>query len=251
MIPNLTTEQRRENLEKAKAARQRRAAILKSVSDGSYSVVDVLNMALEDETVSRMKVFTLIKAAPGYGFARTQQTMKRLHIAESRRIKGLGANQRAALVELFGGALMIGRKLRAKKVNEGIEMPRYAHEGDAGLDLRITETVTLEPMQKCVVGCGLAVEIPSGCVGLVFPRSGLAAKQGITLSNSVGVIDSGYRGEVCAALINQSYETVTLEAGTRVCQLVVMPYVPCELVPVDELSDTERGAGGFGSTGVE
>ena len=146
---------------------------------------------------------------------------------------------------------MIGRKMRAKKVAEDIDMPKYAHEGDAGLDLRITETVTLEPMQKCVVGCGLAVEIPSGCVGLVFPRSGLAAKQGITLSNSVGVIDSGYRGEVCAALINQSYETVTLEAGTRVCQLVVMPYVPCELVPVDELSDTERGAGGFGSTGVE
>lgn len=146
---------------------------------------------------------------------------------------------------------LIGRKMRAKKVAEGIDMPTYAHDGDAGLDLRITETVTLEPMQKCVVGCGLAVEIPSGCVGLVFPRSGLAAKQGITLSNSVGVIDSGYRGEVCAALINQSYETVTLEAGTRVCQLVVMPYVPCELVPVDELSDTERGAGGFGSTGVE
>lgn len=103
MIPNLTTEQRRDNLEKAKAARQRRAAILKGVADGSYSVVDVLNMALEDETVSRMKVFMLIKVAPGYGFARTQQTMKRLRIAESRRIKGLGANQRAALVELFGG----------------------------------------------------------------------------------------------------------------------------------------------------
>ena len=101
MISNLTTEQRRENLEKAKAARQRRAAILKGVVDGSYSVVDVLNMALEDETVSRMKVFTLIKAAPGYGFVRTQQTMKRLHISESRRIKGLGANQRAALVEVF------------------------------------------------------------------------------------------------------------------------------------------------------
>ena len=70
---------------------------------------------------------------------------------------------------------MIGRKMRAKKVAEGINMPTYAHEGDAGLDLQITETVTLEPMQKCVVGCGLAVEIPSGCVGLVFPRSGLAA----------------------------------------------------------------------------
>ena len=101
MIPNLTTEQRRENIEKAKAARQRRAAILKSVADDSYSVVDVLNMALEDETVSRMKVFTLIKAAPGYGFARTQQTMRKLHISESRRLRGLGANQRAALMEVF------------------------------------------------------------------------------------------------------------------------------------------------------
>lgn len=104
MIPTLTTEQRRENLEKAKAARQRRAAILKSVADGSYGVVDVLNMALEDETVSRMKVFTLIKSAPGYGFARTQQLMRQLHISESRRIKGLGANQRKTLVETFGGA---------------------------------------------------------------------------------------------------------------------------------------------------
>lgn len=101
MIPNLTTEQRRENLEKAKAARRRRAAILKGVADGSYSVVDVLNMALEDETVLRMKVFTLIKAAPGYGFARTQQLMRQLHISETRRIKGLGANQRAALMEVF------------------------------------------------------------------------------------------------------------------------------------------------------
>lgn len=104
MIPTLTTEQRRENIEKAKAARQRRAAILKGVADGSYTVPDVLNMAFTDDAVSRMKVFTLIKAAPGYGFARTQQTMRKLHISESRRLRGLGANQRAALVELFGGA---------------------------------------------------------------------------------------------------------------------------------------------------
>ena len=103
MIPNLTTEQRRENLEKAKAARQRRAAILKGVADGSYTVPDVLNMADSDATVARMKVFTLLKAVPGYGFARTQQTMKRLRIAESRRLRGLGANQRAALIDLFGG----------------------------------------------------------------------------------------------------------------------------------------------------
>ena len=103
MIPNLTTEQRRENLEKAKAARARRAAVLKGVADGSYTVPDVLRMADGDETLSRMRVFTLIKAAPGYGFARTQQAMKKLHISESRRIKGLGSNQRAALLELFGG----------------------------------------------------------------------------------------------------------------------------------------------------
>lgn len=104
MIPNLTTEQRREYLEKAKQARARRAAILKSVADGSYSVPDVLRMADDEETVARMKVFTLLKAVPGYGFARTQHTMRRLHIAESRRIKGLGERQRAALMELFGGA---------------------------------------------------------------------------------------------------------------------------------------------------
>ena len=104
MIPNLTTEQRRENLEKAMAARKRRAAILKSVSDGSYTVADVLNMASADAVVARMRVFTLLKAVPGYGFAHTQRLMKRLRIAESRRIKGLGARQRAALVEVFGGA---------------------------------------------------------------------------------------------------------------------------------------------------
>lgn len=144
---------------------------------------------------------------------------------------------------------MLGRKLNVK-VNDGMQVPQYAHEGDAGLDLRITETVTLEPAKKVVVGTGLAVEIPTGCVGLVFPRSGLASKYGITLANSVGVIDSGYRGEIAAALVNAGRDTVTLEAGERVCQLVVMPYVPCELVPVDELSGTERGAGGFGSTGT-
>lgn len=145
---------------------------------------------------------------------------------------------------------MIGRKMNAKMLAD-MPAPKYANAGDAGLDLRITQTVTLEPMQRVIVGCGLAVEIPTGCVGLLCPRSGLASKQGITLANSVGIIDSGYRGEVCAPLINLSYETVTLEAGTRVCQLLVMPYVPCELVMVDELSETERGAGGFGSTGVE
>lgn len=144
---------------------------------------------------------------------------------------------------------MIGRKMNVR-LSDGAELPRYAHEGDAGLDLRITHDVTLKPGERATVGTGLAVEVPQGCVGLVFPRSGLASKQGITLSNSVGVIDSGYRGEIGATLLNQSDETTTLDVGTRVCQLIVMPFVPCELVPCEELTETERGAAGFGSTGI-
>lgn len=144
---------------------------------------------------------------------------------------------------------MIGRKMNVR-LSDCAELPRYAHEGDAGLDLRITHDVTLNPGERATVGTGLAVEIPQGCVGLVFPRSGLASKHGITLSNSVGVIDSGYRGEIGATLLNQSDETATLDAGTRVCQLIVMPFVPCELVPCEELTETERGAAGFGSTGI-
>lgn len=136
------------------------------------------------------------------------------------------------------------------RLSDGAELPRYAHDGDAGLDLRITHDVTLELGARATVGTGLAVEIPQGCVGLVFPRSGLASKHGITLSNSVGVIDSGYRGEIGVTLLNQSDETTTLDAGTRVCQLIVMPFVPCELVPCEELTETERGAAGFGSTGI-
>lgn len=144
---------------------------------------------------------------------------------------------------------MIGRKMNVR-LSDGAELPRYAHEGDAGLDLRITHDVTLKPGERATVGTGLAVEVPQGCVGLVFPRSGLASKHGITLSNSVGVIDSGYRGEIGATLLNQSDETTTLDAGARVCQLIVMPFVPCELVPCEELTETERGAAGFGSTGI-
>lgn len=144
---------------------------------------------------------------------------------------------------------MIGRKMNVR-LSDGAELPRYAHEGDAGLDLRITHDVTLNQGERATVGTGLAVEIPQGCVGLVFPRSGLASKHGITLSNSVGVIDSGYRGEIGATLLNQSDETTTLNAGTPVCQLIVMPFVPCELVPCEELTETERGAAGFGSTGI-
>lgn len=144
---------------------------------------------------------------------------------------------------------MQGRKTKVK-LFDGAELPRYAHDGDAGFDLCLTEDCTLEPGTSVIVGLGCAFELPTGCVGLVFPRSGLAGVQGVTLRNCVGVIDSGYRGEVRAPLLNTSCDTITLEKGVRVCQMVVVPFVPCDLVEVDELTDTERGTDGFGSSGL-
>ena len=145
---------------------------------------------------------------------------------------------------------MQGRKMNVV-LTDGAELPRYAHDGDAGFDLCITEDVRLEHNASAVCGLGFACEIPSGCVGLVFPRSGLGAHFGVTLRNSVGVIDSGYRGEVCAPLVNLSCDTVFLPKGSRVCQMVVVPFVPCDLVKVASLTDTERGTDGFGSTGID
>lgn len=145
---------------------------------------------------------------------------------------------------------MQGRKMNVV-LTDGAELPRYAHDGDAGFDPCITDDVRLEPNASAVCGLGFACEIPSGCVGLVFPRSGLGAHYGVTLRNSVGVIDSGYRGEVCAPLVNLSCDTVFLPKGSRVCQMVVVPFVPCDLVKVASLTDTERGTDGFGSTGID
>lgn len=145
---------------------------------------------------------------------------------------------------------MQGRKMNVV-LTDGAELPRYAHDGDADFDLCITEDVRLEPNASAVCGLGFACEIPSGCVGLVFPRSGLGAHYGVTLRNSVGVIDSGYRGEVCAPLVNLSCDTLFLPKGSRVCQMVVVPFVPCDLVKVASLTDTERGTDGFGSTGID
>lgn len=129
-------------------------------------------------------------------------------------------------------------------------VPRYAHDGDAGMDLRAVEDCTIDPDESAMVRTGLHVEIPRWHVGLVFPRSGLGSK-GITLRNAVGVIDSGYRGDVLAALWNTTSEPFEVHKGDRVCQLVVMPYCPCSVEEVTELSGTERGTGGHGSTGVK
>lgn len=135
-------------------------------------------------------------------------------------------------------------------LEDGVDAPKYAHEGDAGLDLRITEDIWIHPGERKNVPTGVRVAIPEGYVGLVFPRSGLSSKLGISLSNCVGVIDAGYRGVVGATLINHDKKPHLLQRGERVCQLVVVPFAVCELEIVDELDDTERGDGGFGSTGT-
>lgn len=131
-------------------------------------------------------------------------------------------------------------------------LPQYAHAGDAGLDLRSKVQVYIPAHGRATVGTGVEVAIPEGYVGLVFPRSGLACRQGIRLANCVGVIDSGYRGEILVTLVNDSEVAGRLVCiGDRIAQLVVMPYARCEVVQVDSLDDTERGADGYGSTGVK
>ena len=141
------------------------------------------------------------------------------------------------------------RKLRVRMDDGAGYVPAYAHEGDAGLDLRAVEDVILPSGKSALIGTGLHVEIPHGCVGLVFPRSGLGSK-GLTIRNAVGVIDSGYRGEVKCALWNTTDESFRVRKGDRICQLVVMPYCPCTITEAEELSDSERGTDGHGSTGV-
>lgn len=128
-------------------------------------------------------------------------------------------------------------------------VPEYAHEGDAGLDLRAVEGYLIPAGKSAMVRTGLRVEIPDGYVGLEFPRSGLGSR-GITMRNAVGIIDSGFRGEVLCPLWNTTDKPFEVAPGDRVCQLVIMPYERCEVVERAELSDSERGADGYGSTGV-
>lgn len=128
-------------------------------------------------------------------------------------------------------------------------MPAYAYEGDAGLDLRSAVDVTVEAGGCEKIPTGVKAKIPDGCVGLVFPRSGLGSK-GITLQNAVGVVDSGYRGEIMAAVWNTTGEPFKIERGDRICQMVVMPFCPCSIEAGNVEADTERGESGHGSSGV-
>lgn len=141
-------------------------------------------------------------------------------------------------------------RLRVKRLDPGVPLPSYVHDGDAGLDLCAAEDVVLAPMQRAAVATGLAIAVPSGWVGLVHPRSGLALRHGLTVANAPGTIDAGYRGELKVILVNLGEATVTIARGDRVAQLVLQEVGAAEVVEVDDLDDTTRGHGGFGSTGV-
>ena len=141
-------------------------------------------------------------------------------------------------------------ELRVTRLKDNAVIPTRAHPGDAGLDLYSTEIAHLGPGERWSVGTGIALEIPEGHAGLVLPRSGLAREHGIALVNAPGLIDAGYRGEVRVLLLNTDpAETVRIEAGARIAQLVVTPVAIAAPVEVTELSDTARGDGGFGSSG--
>ena len=142
-------------------------------------------------------------------------------------------------------------QLRAKKLHPDAQLPRFAHgpDEDAGMDLYAVEEAVLAPGARASVGCGIALEIPPGYEGQVRPRSGLAAKHGITLINSPGTIDPGYRGEVRVLLVNLSRETYQVKPGERVAQLVIGAYAAPEWEWAETLDNSERSEGGFGSTG--
>lgn len=130
------------------------------------------------------------------------------------------------------------------------EIPVYAHPGDAGADLVAAEALRLEPGQRALVATGVRIALPDGYVAFVVPRSGLAAKHGITIVNAPGTVDAGYRGEIKVSLLNTDSESAyDVAVGDRIAQLIVMPVPRVRFLPVDELSDSTRGEGGFGSTG--
>lgn len=140
-------------------------------------------------------------------------------------------------------------QLKIKKVHPDAIVPRYAHEGDAGLDLFSIEDVLIGPRQRMLVGTGIQIQLPDGCAGLVQPRSGLAIKHGITLLNTPGLIDTHYRGEVKVIMYNASDEAYQVKSHDRIAQLVVQEFVRVDVIE-GELEETVRGDGGFGSTGT-
>lgn len=135
-------------------------------------------------------------------------------------------------------------------LDPGLEPPSYAHPGDAGADLRSTVDVRLEPGERKLVPTGVAIALPEGFVALIHPRSGLATKHGLTVVNAPGTVDAGYRGEIAVTLLNTDRrDAIELRRGDRIAQMVIQRVEHAQFVPVQELSGSVRGAGGFGSTG--
>lgn len=142
-------------------------------------------------------------------------------------------------------------KLPIKRLDPSVELPSYAYDGDAGLDLRSNEDVTLEPFERRLVATGLAIAIPDGYAGFVQPRSGLALREGLSMANTPGLIDAHYRGELKVCAINlDPHNPIHIERRERIAQLVIQKVPVVELEEVDELDETDRGCGGFGSSGV-
>lgn len=140
-------------------------------------------------------------------------------------------------------------QIKVKKLVDSAELPRYAHPGDAGLDLFAVADSVLEPGCAGLIKTGISIELPSGTEAQVRPRSGLALKHSVTVLNSPGTIDEGYRGEVGVIMINHGREPFHVEKGMKIAQMVVKPVFTVEVVEAGALSDTSRGHGGFGSTG--
>ena len=141
--------------------------------------------------------------------------------------------------------------IHVKILRPGATMPAYGSSGAAGADLTacLEEAVAIAPGQTAFIPTGIAMEVPAGCAGLIYARSGMACKQGLAPANKVGVIDSDYRGEIVVALHNHSSETRTVEPGQRIAQMLITPVLTPPYEAAEELSDTVRSAGGFGSTG--
>ncbi len=137
-----------------------------------------------------------------------------------------------------------------KRLDPSVELPTYAYEGDAGLDLRSNETIDIHPFERVLIPTGLAIALPDGYAGFVQPRSGMALKRGLTIANTPGLIDAHYRGELKVIAVNiDAHETIHIERGERIAQLVIQRVPVVHLNEVEELDKTDRGCGGFGSSG--
>lgn len=186
-----------------------------------------------------------------HGYRLDARLPGRLKLAEGLLVEELHLSK--SLTTPTSGSAAAGRAgpvLRVRRLDPDLPLPRYAHPGDAGLDLHAREDLTLAPGQRSVVATGVAIALPPGHVGLVHPRSGLAARHGVALVNAPGTIDEGYRGEICVVLVNLDPTTpVQLARGDRIAQLVVQRVERVGIVEVDVLPDSGRGQAGFGSSG--